>query len=117
MRGAFELFSYVRKTQDPVPKGYVGSNPTPRTNLPVNYKCGLRIVFFDVLCLSLAVGRLRRLSNVPSMFTCLLWRWLRIGSVELKGLAFLSRFVYERVENSIPRANQIDQRYNDRKML
>ena len=37
------------------------------------------------------------------MFICLLWIWLRIGSVGLKGLAFLSRFVYERVEDAIRR--------------
>jgi hypothetical protein len=31
MRGATGQNPHARKTQDPVPKGFVGSNPTPRT--------------------------------------------------------------------------------------
>jgi len=37
------------------------------------------------------------------MFIRLLWRWLRIGSVRRIGLAFLSRFLYEWVEDAIRR--------------
>jgi len=40
------------------------------------------------------------------MFICLLWRWLRIGSVGLRRLGSISKFVVERVEGSIRREEE-----------